>query len=33
MGMSRHFWVASVVPLAVALGCGHGAVKPPRSAE
>ena len=33
MGIRRHCWLVAVVPLAAALGCGRGPVKPPRSAE
>jgi RND family efflux transporter MFP subunit len=33
MGTRRYYWVVAAVPLAAALGCGHGPAKPPRSAE
>jgi RND family efflux transporter MFP subunit len=33
MSNRRHYWLFAAVPLAAALGCGHGPVKPPRSQE
>ncbi len=33
MSTRRHCWLMAAVPLATALGCGHGPVKPPRSQE
>jgi RND family efflux transporter MFP subunit len=33
MGTARLFWLGAAVPLAAALGCGHGPVKPPRSQD
>ena len=33
MSTRRHYWLLAAAPLAAALGCGHGPVKPPRSQE